>query len=994
MDNLQVHLNLYKSLFKGREDIFAIRWEKGDKNGYMPACFYDPYRLKVHKMSGGTFQNYTDKSYLKLNDEQILKHLNGQQFIGIYPLLPENNSWFIAADFDKKNWQEDCQKFLKICEEHHMPAYIERSRSGNGGHVWIFFDQPYPAFKSRKIILTLLETAGIFSSFDKNTSFDRLFPNQDYLSGKGFGNLIALPFYGPSLQQSNSCFINPDTFISIEDQWGFLTTIKRASIKAMDGIFSSISDTKSVNISDSDKLIIQLDNTVQINRSGLSPALISFLKEELNFFNAEYAIKKNSARNTFGTERYFRFIDELPNCISIPKGFIGTLISFCLEKKIAYELQDNRKLLPAIPFTFNSSLRKYQLPAIQASDKKNFGVIVSPPGSGKTVIGLKIIADKQQPALIIVHRKQLADQWLERIEAFLGIPKQEIGTIGQGKTKIGKHITIALIQSLSKEVQKPDVTKLVRAFGTILVDECHHVASETFRNTVNKFHSYYIYGLTATPFRKYNSGKLIFIHLGKIISEVKPDEIETFKHPEIIIRNTELEVPFNAKTDKFETLSKILVHDSARNRLILSDIISELNKGKKAVILTERKEHIETLQQYLKQTFETVTLSGEDSESSRRDKWKILKTGNYQVLITTGQFFGEGSDLHNAQCLFLVYPFSFEGKLIQYIGRVQRSEITPTIFDYRDIKIDYLNRLFLKRNTYYRKLERHITLFDEPTEDDIKTEAKNEKVIERCIKVRIEELEFLYGCIIFRANIEDIQQVVDFDIENLNIRPEFDVLKPYFEKFLGSKSVSVNICIIYENEAIVAQIASSADINKLDREIIESVRFRFIEKSFIKKNATLPVSSIISQQGSSGDGQALYESGEELLKDILAKGKYRHHRQLRYFSEQHKGSILKIRFVLSPFAFVFLLEGIEHYHVIMETLDTDEATYIWHIPKNITALENALVKIDQHLNKIRNDGRLVFLQTLPESFSRVLHDYSDERKGFVIWKDTLEERIT
>lgn len=280
---------------------------------------------------------------------------------------------------------------------------------------------------------------------------------------------------------------------------------------------------------------------------------------------------------------------------------------------------------------------------------------------------------------------------MERIQTFLGIPKNEIGQIGKGKGNPGKRITIAMIQSLQKELAKSDIY-INRAFGTIIIDECHHVPAETFRNTISQLHTYYIYGLTATPFRKYNDGKLIFIHLGEIIAELKPQDIKTYKKARVIVRNTELDVPFNSKTDRFETLSKVLVHDSTRNRLILNDLSEVLNFGRKAVVLTERKEHIETLNQYLKQKYETITLSGDDTENNRNAKWKVLKDGNYQVLITTGQYFGEGADLQNVECLFLAYPFSFKGKLVQYIGRVQRSEITPTIYDYWDYNIDYLNK--------------------------------------------------------------------------------------------------------------------------------------------------------------------------------------------------------------------------------------------------------------------------------------------------------------
>ncbi|MEX0810893.1 MAG: hypothetical protein WD048_01670 [Chitinophagales bacterium] len=191
-------LNLFKSLFKGREDVFAIRWEKraqtsggGNKSGYMPAYHYDPYMYRLHKMKGGTFKDYKDKTYLPLTDQQLLKHFNGEKLIGIYPLLQDNTSWFIAADFDKEKWADECRTFLNICKEHGIPAYLERSRSGKGGHVWIFFDQPYPAIRSRKILINLLEQTDIFSVFDKSSSFDRLFPNQDFHSGlrlqKGYG---------------------------------------------------------------------------------------------------------------------------------------------------------------------------------------------------------------------------------------------------------------------------------------------------------------------------------------------------------------------------------------------------------------------------------------------------------------------------------------------------------------------------------------------------------------------------------------------------------------------------------------------------------------------------------------------------------------------------------------------------------------------------------------------------------------------------------------
>lgn len=1000
-DVLISQINLFKSLFRGRDDVFAIRWEKGSKNGYMPAYYYDPYMYRLHKIKGGSFQDYNDKSYLPYTNEQIAKHLKGEQLIGIYPLLRDNTSWFIAADFDEANWESECKIFLKTCSENNIPAYLERSRSGNGGHIWVYFDQPYPAIKSRKIFISLLEKSGVFSVFDKNSSFDRLFPNQDSLSGKGFGNLIALPLHKPAWEKGNSCFIDVKTFEPYANQWEFLKSIQRVSVHQLDTLYSNVIPLTKPIIAPlsnvqyvSGKLLIQLSNSVQISRTCLPMSLISFLKDELNFMNTEYLVKKKMGKNTWGTEQYFKCIEETETDVIIPRGTIGKLLRFCRENNIEYEFEDKRQKTNPVSFSCDIQLREYQKPAIEASVKKDIGVIVAPPGTGKTVIALKIIAEKQQPALIIVHRKQLADQWMERIQTFLGIPKNEIGKIGQGKGKPGKKITIAMIQSLQKELAKTD-NSLQKAFGTIIIDECHHVPAETFRNTISLLHTYYIYGLTATPFRKYNDGRLIFIHLGEVIAELKPQEVSSFKTARIIVRNTELDIPFNSKTDRFETLSKVLVHDSARNRLIINDLSAELNAGKKVVILTERKEHIEALNQYLKQKYETITLSGDDSEGTRNAKWKILKDGNYQVLITTGQFFGEGTDLQNAECLFLVYPFSFEGKLIQYIGRVQRSEIAPTIYDYRDYKIDYLNKLFLKRNTYYRKLEKQATLFDELQHEN--ADAERNYVFEQQIKLPLEQIEFRYGSFVFSYTVKEINKELEFELENDDIRPEFEVLKPYFSKLLNLKYIEIDLFAEFVNDKLISQIAHSADLEKLNREIIESVKFKFATKTYFGKvlnlkfkNNLLYLNQLQTDKNSNGQ---LFDSEEEFLENILKNKNFRHYRNIRYLASKHVSIIMKLRFVISPFSFVFLLQGTDQFHIVMETLDTEEATYIWHIDKDITLLKNKLKEIDLSINVIRNDGRQVFLESQPQNFTRILHDYTDERKGFVIWKDLLEETL-
>ncbi len=985
------NIRLFRSLFKGREDVFAVRWEKGKKSGYAPAYFFDPYHYRMYKSGGGDFRNYTGKKHRPLSDQEITKHLNGEQIVGIYPLMQGNTSWFLVADFDGENWIAECRLFLQACLEKGITAYLERSRSGNGGHVWIFFSAPYPALKSRMIFIRVLEGAGIFSKFDKESSFDRLFPSQDNLRGKGFGNLIAFPFQKLAMDQGNACFLAVKSLKPFDDQVAFLKSVQRVPLEKLDQLFSAAPKTGREETTPG-HLRIWLSNNIRINRESMPSPLIDFLKEELNFANVDYTIKRKMGRSTWGIRRYFRYVEEVDNEVIIPRGFIGSLIRFCKEKGIVHEFIDQRRNRDRVDFQNNITLRKHQEATITIAGRKDFGVIVAPPGSGKTVIGLQIITDKQQPALIIVHRQQLMDQWIERIEAFLGIPKRDIGKIGKGKHKVGEKVTVAMVQTLAKLLDKPEGIELAQDFGTLIIDECHHLPAQTFQSAFGKLSPYYQYGLTATPFRKNKDEKAIFILLGEVISEIPPQQIETFKKARVIIRNTGLEVPFNPKTDPFENLSKVLIHDTSRNQLILRDVKAELQKGKKVIILTERKAHITALYQFLKQAFEIITLSGDDSDKIRKQKWKQIQEGRYQALITTGQLFGEGSDVKNASCLFLVYPFSFKGKLIQYIGRVQRSEITPLIYDYHDRKIDYLDRLFLKRNTHYRHLDKQATLFDD-TGGPI---PKADYSIRKTIKIPIEDLDFRYGAIAFQYQDAKVKEELEFEIENDEMRPEFDVLKPYFGKVLRSNSIRAAVQAEFENGVLVAQDATSADLEDLNREIIESVKFRLLEKQMLQRPTTTNQNENlldIDQVQVNTIAEKLYDSGKSLLDSILSQKKVKHYRQLRYLAGQHAHQIMKLRFVLQPFSFVFLLQGEHQFHVVLETLDTEEATYIWHIEKDQQLLRQELSTIDKDLGQIRNKGRKAFLKKSPKQFSKILHDYSDERKGFVRWKGALEERL-
>ncbi len=661
------NLIIFKSLFKGREDVFAIRWERDGKSGYMPAYNLNWNEYTAYKAKGGNLKNFANKQYALLTDERIANHLKGKEIIGIYPLLKDNTSWFIAADFDQsttngKTWIDECRQFIHECEKYQLPVYLELSRSGKGGHVWMFFNEPYSAVKSRRIFFHILTSSGIITG--KTSNFDRLFPNQDYHSGMELGNLIALPLQKKALEQNNSCFIHPVTFKPFANQWEFLKSIQTISTAKLDELYNEIEVNNSkipirFNYSDN-KLNIILNNQIVIPRPNLDGQLYRYLRDHLNIKNNDFFIKKNSGKNTYKTEATIKILEEKDNELVLPRGFIGKLLRYCKEQNISYNFTDERRKLEAVKFTDFITLYDFQQPAVDITDKKDFGVIVAPPGSGKTVIGLSIVAKKQQPALIIVHRKQLLVQWIERIQSFLKIPKHRIGRVEGGKYELGEEITVAMIQSLQSN-GLPD--NIYKSFGTVIVDECHHLPAKTFSKVINQFHSYFLYGLTATPIRKNKDENLIFIYIGDIIHEIViPSSGAHHKPPSINIKDTEFFAPFNSGTDNFDTFLHILIYDTARNELIIDDIKKEVAAGRKVLVLTERKAHIEVLNQYLKNTCETIVLTGEDKEQSRKVKLKQIEDGSFQVLISTGQFIGEGTDIEALDCLVLAYPFSFEGK--------------------------------------------------------------------------------------------------------------------------------------------------------------------------------------------------------------------------------------------------------------------------------------------------------------------------------------------
>lgn len=437
--------------------------------------------------------------------------------------------------------------------------------------------------------------------------------------------------------------------------------------------------------------------------------------------------------------------------------------------------------------------------------------------------------------------------------------------------------------------------------------------------------------------------------------------------------------------------SNILIHDSARNKLILSDVKNELAAGQRVTIITERKSHIETLYQFLKQSHETITLSGDDSTSSRDLKWKKVREGNYQVLITTGQLFGEGTDLQNCNRLFLVYPFSFKGKLIQYIGRVQRSEVIPIIYDYHDYKIDYLHKMFLKRNTWYRKIEHHADLFD----DEFNDSAQKKTVVYNArVRVQLKDTEFRFGAIAINHTISDRNINLEFEVENDLLRPEFVVLLPFIAKLWKHSWFTADLHAEFAGEQLIAQQAISEDIARIDETLINQVKNSWLKKQFVTpwsqgkfKSNFITFSELFKSDEISPD---LLADENELIDKLVSGNEYIHSRELRYLAEKHQKGISAIRYLLTPFSLTFILKGNQQFYLVLETIDTEEATYIWDLGSDSSTENIRIGAIEEQLDNIRKFGRQTFLQSAPLNFTRIIHDYSDPRKGFVLWKSQIE----
>ncbi len=742
-------ISLFMNLFKGRTDIYAKRWYsiKTKKSGYQPVCGneWDKTLCDKKKYKCSVCPN---RKLIPLEKTAIENHLRGiddfgRDVIGIYPLLNDETCNFISVDFDEKEFEKDTKAFAETCVENNISVAIERSRSGKGAHVWIFFETPIKATLARKLGASLLSYTMNKRSDISFKSYDRLFPNQDTMPKGGFGNLIALPLQGLARKNGNSIFVTNE-FIPHSDQWNFLSTLKKLSQKELKEVLQNISAHNDVeelfenSISlkndkekpwikkeirhpltknDFDSIITIIEsNRLYLERKGLSPVCENYLKRLAAFKNPDFYKSQAMRLPVYNKPRIIDCSQIHKDYISLPRGAKEKLESFLQGLEIDYRFEDKTNHGKNTQIEFTGELREEQLHAAESLLGFNNGVLSATTGFGKTVIASFTMSKIKVNTLILVHTQALLGQWKKSLEHFLEIKTEieiteskkgkrkkqsNIGILGGGKNTLNGIVDIAIIQSL---IHEGEVKELIKDYGLIIVDECHHISAFSFEKVLNEATARYIYGLTATPKRSDGHDPIIHFQCGEIrhqIDALTQSKKRTFEHF-LIPQLTSFRTLY---TDtNITNLYTIISQDELRNKQIADDIKESLKAGRKPIILTERKEHVFTLQKLLEDDkTQVITLIGTKSAKEKRidiENIEKLSRKSQFVIIATGKYVGEGFDCPILDTLFLALPIAWKGKLTQYAGRLHREcegKSSVEIYDYIDIHIPVFERMYHKR---------------------------------------------------------------------------------------------------------------------------------------------------------------------------------------------------------------------------------------------------------------------------------------------------------
>lgn len=733
-------LALYRSYFRGRDDVYPVRWSnKQGKTGYSPACgnewtsVCDKPRVKCSVCK--------HQSFSPLTEEVLSAHLDARQdrTIGIYPMLPDETCWFLAIDFDKHEWQQDVTAMMQLCKSHGIPAALERSRSGNGGHVWIFFKENISAALARKLGFTLLNLTMRKRYQIGLESYDRLFPNQDTLPKGGFGNLIALPLQGGPRKNGNSTFIN-DTFEPYADQWNFLFKLgkmtedevnqfiyrnaekesfyKDTVISAASEYEDEIAWRQENSIQEEEHLLepmpgeirVLFSDRIYIPKQGLPSNAIYALIKLASFSNPDFYKAQAMRLSTYGKPRVISCADDLESSLALPRGCLKEVLAFFGHYNVSVRLDDQRMQGSAIVAEFTGTLTTLQDTAARAVLNSDIGILSAATAFGKTVVAASIIAARKTNTLILVHRRELMEQWQERLQTFLDVPKNAIGVIGGGKNKRTGMIDIAVIQSLN---YKGTVKPFVSEYGQVIVDECHHVSAYSFEQVLKKVKAKYVCGLTATPKRQDGQETIVQFQLGPVLMKIDAKTLSSSRgfSLSVVPRYTHFQIKPGEEVSGIQDIYQQLIDNEERNTLIFDDLLTCLDEGRSPLLLVERTAHAEyfahRLQQFAKNVIVLSGRMGKKQREAIRAQIASIPDHEERVVIATGKLIGEGFDDARLDTLFLVHPISWSGTLQQYAGRLHRSHVNKAevkIYDYIDMQIPMLMAMYKKRVKGYRNM--------------------------------------------------------------------------------------------------------------------------------------------------------------------------------------------------------------------------------------------------------------------------------------------------
>ena len=749
-------IHLFMSLFKGRSDVYAKRWENKNKgiSGYSPVCL-NQWQAGVCKKPKVSCSKCENKDYAVLDENAIENHLRGNIVVGVYPMLQDETCHFLAVDFDEADWQSDISVFRDVCTEFSIPVAVERSRSGHGGHVWFFFETPASAAFARKFGTILLTTAMNKRHEIQFKSYDRLFPSQDTMPKGGFGNLIALPLQKTARETFNSEFID-EYFQSYEDQWAFLSTIQRISHNRIEEVIFELGGENELGVLKQDeeegdekpwetsktKIDLQRDdfpkrieivraNMLFIPKEGISQKAMNRLKRLASFKNPMFYRQQAMRLPTYGHPRVLSCADETEAYLGLPRGCEPELVSILVKLGIEIQHIDKTHQGRRIDVEFNGQLRDEQSLALSHLLQNDAGILSGTTAFGKTIVAIKLIAEKKVNTLILVDKVNLLSQWKEKLSEFLivnePLPEQTatpskkrgrkkkvslIGQLGSGKNSLSGIVDIAVMQSLSR---KGEVKECVKNYGMIIADECHHASAFTYEQILKTTNAKYIYGLTATPTRKDGHHPILFMHCGPIRYRDNPKkqaEKRPFDHY-IVPRFTSLRVPLGKDEQEvsIQQLYTEIVESDFRNQQIIDDVLNNYHQGRNCIVLSLRTAHVESLAKRLKDKATDVfaLMGGMGRKATREIFQRIadIPADRNIILVATGHFIGEGFDEPRLDTLFLAMPISWKGTLQQYAGRLHRlyeSKKEVKIYDYVDIQVKMLEKMYQKRLNGYASM--------------------------------------------------------------------------------------------------------------------------------------------------------------------------------------------------------------------------------------------------------------------------------------------------